>query len=456
MAEIPTLVIAGTHSGAGKTSVSLGLMGALRQRGLRIQPFKVGPDFIDPGHHQRATGRVSHNLDGWMLSRSQNLEIFSRAAAGADLALVEGVMGLFDGYGSQSEAGSTAELAKWLGAPVVLVIDARAVGRSAAALVQGFARFDPALKVAGVVCNRVGSASHLQRLREAIEPATGIPVLGSLPRSEGATVGERHLGLRLAGEDGLSNGYLAALADLVAAGLACDRLLAIAREHAVTLAPAPPLPHPTPVARIGLARDEAFCFYYRANLDLLRAAGAELVEFSPLRDRLPAGLDGLYIGGGYPELHLEALAANAEILQEIRDFCHQKPVYAECGGLMYLSQGIEQVPLVGALPFWTRMGDRAKLGYTEVRMADDSPMPLAGPIRGHRFHYSEIIGEPAVETCYSLQGWRDGPSQEGYRTGKAIASYVHLHFASNPEFPRRFVERCFANSRATAKLADAS
>jgi len=451
MGAIPTLVVAGTHSGAGKTSVALGLMGALRQRGLQVQPFKVGPDFIDPGHHQRATGRISYNLDGWMLSRAQNLDIFARASQGADLAIVEGVMGLFDGYGSQSEAGSTAELAKWLGAPVILVIDARAMGRSAAALVRGFARFDPNLNLAGIICNRVGSPSHLQRLREAIESVTGVPVLGSLPRSPTIEIGERHLGLRLAGEAGLSDRYLENLATLTAQHLDCDRLLACSRQHPAPIVPVAPLPHPKPIVRIGVARDEAFCFYYQPNLDLLRAAGAELVEFSPLRDRFPANLDGLYIGGGYPELHLESLSADQEMRSAIATFCHNnKPVYAECGGLMYLSQGIElnsesgrrQVPFVGVFPFWVRMGDRAKLGYTEVQVTASSPIPSQNPVRGHRFHYSEIVGEPSITNSYVLQSWRDRGRQEGYTFGDTIASYVHLHFGSNPSFATNFVRQC--------------
>lgn len=441
MMELPTLVIAGTHSGVGKTSIALGLMGALRRRSLQVQSFKVGPDFIDPGHHQRATGRRSCNLDGWMLSRSQNQQLFAEAGRGTDLAIVEGVMGLFDGYGARSEAGSTAELAKWLGAAVVLVVDARAMGRSAAALVQGFARFDPALTLAGIICNRVGSPSHLQRLQEAIEPATGIPVLGGLPRCESVAIGKRHLGLHLAGETGLPGDYLETLAELVATHLHCDRLLALARP--VTLAPVEGRSQPAPTVRIGVARDAAFCFYYPTNLDLLQAAGAELVEFSPLRDPLPTNLDGLYIGGGYPELHLQELAANGETLAAIQTFCWEgRPVYAECGGLMYLSQGVEGVPLVGAFPFWTRMGDRAKLGYTEVRVAADSPIPLSDPIRGHRFHYSEIVGNPGVKTCYSLHSWNDTRREEGYCVGNTVASYVHLHFASNPDFPAHFVRAC--------------
>lgn len=451
MGALPTLVIAGTHSGAGKTSVALGLMGALRQRGLQVQPFKIGPDFIDPGHHQRATDRISYNLDGWMLSREQNLNLFARASQGANLAIVEGVMGLFDGYGSQSEAGSTAELAKWLGAPVILVIDARAMGRSAAALVQGFARFDPDLNLAGIICNRVGSPSHLQRLREAIEPVTGVPILGSLPRSPEIEIGERHLGLRLAGEAGLPSHYLEKLATLTAQHIDCDRLLACTRQQPTTLVSVTPLPQPKPVVRIGIAKDEAFCFYYQPNLELLRAAGAELVEFSPLCDRFPDNLDGLYIGGGYPELHVETLVANQEMLAAIATFCRSnQPVYAECGGLMYLSQGIElsskqdsrQMPLVGAFPFWVRLGERAKLGYTEVQVTPQSPISLQNPIRGHRFHYSEIVGEPLVPTTYVLQSWRDRNRQEGYTLNSTIASYVHLHFASNSAFATSFVARC--------------
>ncbi|MEB3232651.1 MAG: cobyrinate a,c-diamide synthase, partial [Leptolyngbyaceae bacterium] len=314
---IPTLVIAGSHSGVGKTSVAVGIMAALTAQGMVVQPFKVGPDFIDPGHHYRATGRISHNLDGWMLGRSQNLQLFHQACEGADIAIVEGVMGLFDGYGAESEAGSTAEMAKWLGAPVLLVINARALGRSAAALIYGYTQFDPAVNIVGILCNQIGGPSHLARIQAALQSSlpqeTATLMVAGLPRSERATIPERHLGLWLALEDNLAATYIDTLAQLVAANLDLAKLVDLAQTRTEPVNPDPvvPLnlelpgairaPHRqtnAPPVRIGLARDRAFCFYYDHNLTLLKQAGAQLVEFSPMTDTLPPDLDGLYLGGG--------------------------------------------------------------------------------------------------------------------------------------------------------------
>jgi cobyrinic acid a,c-diamide synthase len=527
--SIPTLVIGGTHSGVGKTSVAIGLMRALANRGMQVQPFKVGPDFIDPGHHQRATGRVSHNLDGWMLSPSQNREIFARACQGADLAIVEGVMGLFDGYGADSEAGSTAELAKWLGAPVILVINARALGRSAAALIAGYTGFDPDLAIAGVICNQVGSASHLDRIQTAVAKTLQIPILGGLPRTEQVSIPQRHLGLWRATEDDLTHtDYIESLARLIAANIDLDALVKIAQlalskmppsakldcqpgsrelagatptseSHPLACSELPAKPSPpsnpelrdeaigkgsSPV-RIGVAQDQAFCFYYAINLTLLEQAGAALVPFSPLRDSLPENLDGLYLGGGYPELYAEPLSENQALCEQIAAFCRSgHPVYGECGGLMYLSQGLlgadqQAYPFVGILPFWTQMGQRVKLGYRQVEVTGaNSCFPHHGTIRGHRFHYSDIVDaagnrldlkpDPAdllttedsaftvpglaagastdcnqpLQFNYRLQGWGDYQGWEGYQVHNVLASYVHLHFGSNPAFSQRFVQCC--------------
>ena len=299
--DFSALVVAGTHSGVGKTSVTLGLVAALRRRGLTVQPFKVGPDFIDPLHHAHAAGRPSHNLDGWMLDPSANRAVFARAVADADVAVVEGVMGLFDGSEGGSERGSTAEMAKLLDLPVVLVVDASAVARSAAAIVHGFTTFDPELRVAGAIANNVGGAVHAAMIRDAV------PLLGALPHVTDLVVPERHLGLHRPHE--ARSGYVGRLADLVEEHIDVDALLAATAAERPT-AP-PPVARREPRARIGVARDEAFCFYYADNLELLEQAGAELVEFSPLRDPLPARLDGLYLGGGYPELHAAELPPTA-------------------------------------------------------------------------------------------------------------------------------------------------
>ncbi len=374
MISIPRIVIAGTHSGVGKTTIATALMAAFHRRGLRVQPFKVGPDFIDPGFHEVACGRKSRNLDAWMLSRTANIEILARACADADLALIEGVMGLFDGREANAESGSTAEMAKWLGAPVLLVVDASAMARSAAALVSGFETFDPALNLAGVLFNRIGGQRHADLLRDAVASRGLSKPLGFLPRNDKIAMPSRHLGLTMASE-ALTVTGLDEMTDWVEKHVDLDALLALARQQSTDLIA--PITTPSPQAsrvRIGVARDAAFCFYYQDNLDLLSEAGAELVDFSPIIDQaLPADLGGLYLGGGYPEIHAAALSENRPMLAAIRDFAQSgAPVYAECGGFMYLTEAIadsagQEHTMVGLFPTRARMQTRlAALGYLEV------------------------------------------------------------------------------------------
>jgi cobyrinic acid a,c-diamide synthase len=435
------IVVAGTHSGVGKTSVTLGLIGALRRRGLDVQPFKVGPDFIDPLNHTKAAGRTSRNLDGWMLEPDANRACFARAATGADAAVIEGVMGLFDGSEGGSDRGSTAEMAKLLGLPVVLVIDAGAMARSAAALIHGFASFDPELRLAGVILNNVGGEAHAAMIREAV--GDDIPIVGAIPRTPDLTAPERHLGLHLPHE--AHEDHAAQLATLIEAHLDIDLLLdlgRIERQGARSSATRPPVP----TVRIGVVRDEAFCFYYADNLELLEGAGAELVEFSPIADPLPAGLDGLYIGGGYPELHAAELSANTAARGAIRELAAAGgPIYAECGGLMYLGERLEldgeAHPCCGVLPFSTRMPAPLKLSYVEV--ATSGGLFGAGRSgRGHVFHHSEVSGKLAVDRHHQLRTTRGEESEEGYGVGNVLASYAHLHFGSEPELAKAFVDRC--------------
>jgi cobyrinic acid a,c-diamide synthase len=445
------LVIAGTQSGVGKTTVTLGLISALRRRGLTVQPFKVGPDFIDPGHHSLAAGRVSHNLDGWMLSREANLDLFRRHAAWAQVAVVEGVMGLFDGYDGLSEAGSTAQMAKWLGLPVVLVVDARAMARSAAALVHGFATFDPDLKLAGVVFNRVGGPAHLHYLEQSLSQLAGVKCLGGLPRQMELAIPERHLGLTTAEDHPLEEEYLEHLAEVMEEHLDLEGLLAVLPGLALPREAPPAAVAPT--VRLGVARDRAFCFYYPENLELLAQFGAELVPFSPLTDReLPENLHGIYLGGGYPELFAAQLAANEGLKRELAaQAAAGLPIYAECGGLMYLSQEIRDLEgnphsMVGLLPLQVRMLKRLKaLGYREITLRAAGLLGPAGTrARGHEFHYSEIAAETGdLARLYHLtarQGAEAAP--EGYSLMNILASYVHLHFGSNPEVARNLVQRC--------------
>jgi len=456
-----SLLISGTHSGCGKTSLTLGLLAALTRRGLACAPFKTGPDFIDPGLHALACGRVSHNLDSWMLSEAANREIFARYASGSDVAVAEGAMGLFDGASGTSERGSAAHMAKMLGIPVLLVIDASGMARSAAAVAQGFARFDPQLSLAGVVFNRVGGPGHREILSEAMMQA-GIRVLGYLPKAPELSLPSRHLGLVTAQDLGQDLGqdldagqslpaWLTRLADWVEAGTLLDALLEALPDRSMDVVQ-DALATPRDV-RLGVARDRAFCFAYAENLRLLEAAGAEIVPFSPLADaRLPDNLHGLYLPGGYPELHAETLSQNSSMLADIHDFCRSgRPVYAECGGFMALMRSIVDAedrswPMAGVFPCTARMGTRfSALGYREARFTAGTPLgPQGTAARGHEFHYSRLEAAPpvqAVPAVYALAG-RKGPldTPEGFLLGNTLGSYVHLHFASNPALAGNFVD----------------
>ncbi len=447
---LSAVVVGGTHSGVGKTTVTLGLIASLRRRGLAVQPFKVGPDFIDPLHHTRASGRLSRNLDGWMLAPAVNRQRFARATADADAAVIEGVMGLYDGSEGKSDRGSTAEMARLLDLPVLLVVDAAAMARSAAALIHGFVSFDPAVNIAGVILNRVGGQAHLDMIREAV--GDGVPILGALPRASDLVIPERHLGLYLPHE--ARQNYVEQAADLIDAHVDVGQLLLATRVKRDRVDDVPGR-GPARV-RIAVARDEAFCFYYDDNLELLAQAGAELVEFSPIREPLPADLDGIYIGGGYPELHAEALAGNTRMTTEIRQLAAEgAPIYAECGGMMYLAEhlrvGESTYPLCGVLPFSTKMPAKLKLAYVEVGTTGGL-FGSGQTARGHLFHHSEIDGDVQTDRCYRVQTTKGERSEEGYQLGNVLASYVHLHFASNPALAAAFVDACQAFHEARASV----
>jgi cobyrinic acid a,c-diamide synthase len=448
---IPRIVMAGTQSGVGKTSLTLGLVTLLRRRGLRVQTFKVGPDYLDPTHLAVASGRACYNLDGWMMGRAHVLAQFARATRDADVAVIEGVMGLFDGASPNSIAGSTAQIATWLRAPVVLVVDTRGMARSVAALAQGFAEFDAGVRVAGVIANRCGSERHARWLAKSLRAASQPPLLGAVAAGTLPELRSRHLGLVTAG--GRTRRLCDQLADALAPVLPADAVLRAARS-------APLLPIKIPDGncaarrlRVGLADDAAFHFYYADNLEALARAGVEWVRFSPLRDRsLPEDLCGLYLGGGYPEEHAAALSANGAMLRAVRRFSGL--VYAECGGLMYLSQGVvardgKRHRMAGVLPCWTRMRERRQaLGYVAVTLTRDSFFGKRGEtLRGHEFHYSELSGTPGWPTAYAVRRRQTSAvTREGFQRGNALASYVHLHWASRPRAVRRFVklleERC--------------
>lgn len=449
-------MVAGVGSGVGKTTVSLGLMAAFRSRGLRVQPFKVGPDFIDTGLHALAAGTPSRNLDGWMCPRRYVTDLFLRLAREADVAIVEGVMGLFDGYGPRSNAGSTTEVARWLDVPVILVVDAWGLARSAAAVLSGFAGFDRRARVAGVIFNRTGGEGHYRLLCEAVASSRlRVRPLGHLPRRDDLAMPERHLGLHMAAEGHLGPDFFTRLADAVETGIDLGAVLDLTRSSR-RIAPAPDtrrIPRQNVRARIGVARDEAFQFYYEDNLEALRAAGAELVFFSPLRDRtLPVDLGGLYLGGGYPELYAGSLSHNEPMLRDLRAFANAgRPIYAECGGLMLLCREIEDPrgrrhPVAGLLPVAARLRrDGVVLRYTEVETVRPT---LLGPpgtnVRGHEFHAS-VIDEPppAFDRAYELRGRRrESVGREGYARGNLLASYVHLHFGSHTAVAASIVRVC--------------
>jgi cobyrinic acid a,c-diamide synthase len=444
---IPRIVVAGVASGVGKTTVAVALAAALRRRGLRVVAFKCGPDYLDPTYHARATGGPSHNLDGWMMGREAVLATFARAAAGADLAIIEGVMGLYDGASPVGEEGSTAEIAKWLDAPVLAVIDAGGMARTIAAVVHGLATFDPAIRIGGVIANRVGSSGHLDLLRRAVSTP---PIVGGLTKDDALAFPERHLGLRTASEDAIPDALIAAWAERAAASIDLDAVLAIART-----APALPIIDEPAITsgqrcRIGIARDDAFHFYYDDNLRRLEALGAELVPFSPIRDvRLP-DVGGLYLGGGYPEVHAAVLAGNSAMRAAIAAFARRRPIYAECGGLMYLADAIvtrdgERHPMVGIVPGIAIMHDRLQaLGYVEVETQVPTLLGGAGVrFRGHQFRYSTLDVAAEVPRAYKLRKRRDGATAlEGYAIGNLVASYVHAHWASNPTVPASFVAAC--------------
>ena len=453
MKSIPAFVIAGTHSGVGKTTVSLGIMAALRQRGLKVQPFKTGPDFIDPGLHTKICRVPSYNLDGWMLSEDYNRRSFQNHAQDKDVAVVEGMMGLYDGRTGDTEEASTAQIAKQLRLPVILVVDASAMARSAAATILGYRRFDPNVRLIGVIFNRVAGTGHLQYLREALRSLPGLRCFGGIPIDDRVTIPERHLGLTVAQECFLTNAFINRLGRLIETHIELDRLLACAQIK-IRARAEPRLKKATPdEVPIAVAKDQAFCFYYPDNLELLRNAGARIKNFSPIRDRgLPPGVKGIYLGGGYPELYARELARNSRLRTAIRNFIEADgAVYAECGGLMYLAIALtdcagRQYPMIGAYPFKTRMLPRlSALGYREVVTGKKAFTARGEIIRGHEFHYSEIYGSTSlrkIDTAYFVKGTSVRALCSGFRYRNCLAGYVHLHFGSNPEFARSFVAAC--------------
>ena len=426
------IIIAGTGSGSGKTTVALGLMAAFVRRGITVQPFKCGPDFIDPSLHKLVTGRVSRNLDLWMAGEEFTRKTFALHGTNADISIIEGVMGMFDGGES-----SSAALAAKLGIPLILVLDVRSTAESAAAIVKGFETLSPKGSLCGVILNRVASARHLQLVSAAVARHCRAEILGHLPGNMAFAIPERHLGLHMGEESPLSEDGVAELAETVRQHVDLERLMILAETGVLEQENNPDGGTPATV-RLAVARDRAFCFYYEDNLDILRQAGAELVFFSPLADKkLPDNIHGIYLGGGYPELYAVRLSANREMLAAVRRWAENRGViYGECGGFMYLTEGITGLdgvfwPMAGIFPGRTYMqNSRASLGYREVRLREDGLFGPAGTVmRGHEFHYSRLAGmADSVKKIYAV----NNGAEEGYCCKNVLGGYMHLHFGFNP------------------------
>ncbi|MEU9544690.1 cobyrinate a,c-diamide synthase [Streptomyces mirabilis] len=474
--SVPRLVIAAPSSGSGKTTVATGLMAAFASRGLAVSPHKVGPDYIDPGYHALATGRVGRNLDSYLCGTELIAPLFAHGARGCDLAVVEGVMGLYDGAAGEGELASTAQVAKLLRAPVVLVVDASAQSRSVAALVHGFASWDPEVRVAGVILNKVGSSRHEEMLREALDES-GVPVLGCLRRAAQVDTPARHLGLVPVAErrsDAVD--AVGAMAEQVRRGCDLDALYALARgagelsgaawdaAEVVASSPPPPLPVPTLGAApsdprhrperprpqtpdglrvVAVAGGAAFTFSYAEHAELLTAAGAEVVTFDPLRDeQLPDGTGGLVIGGGFPEVYAPELSVNEPLRKAVAELAFAgAPVAAECAGLLYLSRELDGQPMCGVLDVSARMSERLTLGYRDAVAVSDSALAVAGTrMRGHEFHRTVV--EPGAGAAPAWGVRAPERRVEGFVQQGVHASYLHTHWASQPGVARRFVERC--------------
>ncbi len=458
-ADCPRILIAGDRSSSGKTTIVAGLLSALRGHSLAVQPFKVAMDYIDPSYHTWITGRSCRNLDGYLMTEAAVREIYNHAIEGADIAVIEGVRGLYEGY--DGDLGSTAEIAKLLHTPVIFVVDARSITRSCAAIVKGYMDFDPQVQFKGVILNKVGSERHAQKAIKEIERYAGVEVVGVIRRNEDMHLAMRHLGLVPVLEGKTRHEGFPERVDkirqIVEEGLNLDRILEIAKE-------APPLPEVEPDLyrqnaygkglSIGVARDEAFNFYYRDNLELMELAGAKVVPFSPVHDAALPQVDGIYIGGGYPELYAKELSENASMRQALEK-AHEKdlPIFAECGGLMYLAREIEwdgeRQEMVGLVPGKARRGSTRVVSYVHGAFARDCALGKAGEaIMGHEFHHSEMLMDENVKYAIRLErgtGIKDG--WDGMCEGNLVASYTHIHSASFRGFPANFLRACKNRSR---------
>lgn len=442
------IVVAGSSSGVGKTSVALGLMRALKRRGLKVQPFKVGPDYLDPIWHQVASGRTSYNLDAWMTSPEYVKQLFASKTANADVAIVEGVMGLFDGASPTGLSGSTAEIASLLNVPVLLVASAHGASRSFAATAKGFAEFEEQCQVTHMIANHCGSNRHAELLNESLTAATDVSLVGYMKRNSLPTLPSRHLGLSTPADQADAESTCEKLADQIDQNCEIDNLLndqRLAADVRFTGSPISPPPPPFAVAgsTLAVAMDEAFFFYYPDNLELFQSNGVNIIYFSPIRDEsVPDKATALYLGGGYPERFVQELSHNESMKRAIKQFADSgRPIYAECGGMMYLSHSIIDLdgkvwPMANVIPISTRMLPKKKrLGYTQTETRIPTILgPPGTTLRGHEFHYSEVNDSdhaPEWSHAYQVSNARgDNVRNAGYSRGNVLASYIHLHFAS--------------------------
>ena len=486
MKKFTAICVAAVQSGVGKTTLTLGLLSALVRRGLTVQPFKCGPDYIDSGYHGGACGRVSRNLDPWLMGEEAVRDSFCRNVSGADVAVIEGVMGLFDGAEGDATVvcyrndvkqndqesefrqneqnvhnyspnfvnsvrniasgsaglGTTAQVSVITGVPVLLLINGKGLAQSAAAMVKGYCELRKDVRIVGVIANNVNSAKHRRMIADSLSAAGLPPLMGVLPRDAGIAIPERHLGLVPGNENLLNEAWYSHLADVIEKNVDVDSVL----DRFTCKRPAVPssgAARDNDVVRVGLARDEAFHFYYEDNLDMLKEAGVELVEFSPIKDaKLPDGVSGLYIGGGFPEMFADRLSANTAMRSAISEFSRTGGrIYAECGGLMYLCRDLkgfkgEKLEMCGVIPASTVMeGKVRQIGYRKAVLVADGPFGVKGvELRGHEFHWSRTeSGDSKADVAYSLRNSRnEDAGTEGFSIKNVFASYVHIHFASSP------------------------
>ncbi|WP_445505645.1 cobyrinate a,c-diamide synthase [Niallia sp. 03091] len=444
------LVIAGTGSGVGKTTLTIGIMSALQKKGYTVQGFKCGPDYIDPTYHTAVTGRTSRNLDSWMLNHDMVKEIACLGSKGADISIIEGVMGFFDGKNPTNNDGTTAEISIITKSPVVLVVNCASMARSAAAIVKGFQAFLEEANIVGVIANRIGSEGHFKIVKTAIEQECNIPVIGYLKRNQDVAIPERHLGLVPSVERGELDSFFDQLGELVLETIDVEQLYELAQAPELEIVESQFKNKENQTVRIAVARDAAFNFYYQENLDLLKAHGAELVEFSPLKGEiLPNDVAGLYIGGGFPEEFAKELSQQIAVKQSIQTAIENGlPTLAECGGFMFLTDAIEttdgeKYEMVGVIPGEVKMQTKlAALGYREVT-GEEGNFLFHGNVKakGHEFHYSTFHPKGEVPYAYQTKGMR-GIKQEGYMKGNLVAGYTHFHFGSCQEMVKNWMNQC--------------